>query len=197
LNWVTTRYLSLLKAGLEHKLITLGNTLATPERGRKKARMITSAYVGLLKFQQNWNKRYEWELQIRLIHVLDCVYVYVCLCGSFQCNNLYLLHSSLSSPIWTSSQLQLNFSHLQRICGNRLHRIWGSHSGDYEEYFFWDVTPCSPLKVKQRFEGTYSLHLQGRLSRARYQSRKRWPMFWRCCVTQDYWVLHFSHCPVF
>jgi hypothetical protein len=27
---------------------------------------------------------------------------------------------------------------------------------------FWDITPCSPLKVKQLFGGTYHLHLQGR-----------------------------------
>jgi hypothetical protein len=27
---------------------------------------------------------------------------------------------------------------------------------------FWDITPCSPLKVNQRFEETYCLHLQGR-----------------------------------
>jgi hypothetical protein len=25
----------------------------------------------------------------------------------------------------------------------------------------WDITPCSPLKVNQRFGGTYRLHLQG------------------------------------
>jgi hypothetical protein len=25
----------------------------------------------------------------------------------------------------------------------------------------WDVTPCSPLKVNQRFGGTNPLHLQG------------------------------------
>jgi hypothetical protein len=25
---------------------------------------------------------------------------------------------------------------------------------------FWDITPCSPLKVNQRFGGTYHLHLQ-------------------------------------
>jgi hypothetical protein len=39
-------------------------------------------------------------------------------------------------------------------------RIWGSHSGDYEE--FWDITPCSPLKVNRRFGGTHRLHLQYR-----------------------------------
>jgi hypothetical protein len=27
---------------------------------------------------------------------------------------------------------------------------------------FWDMTPCSPLKVNRRFRGTCRLHLQGR-----------------------------------
>jgi hypothetical protein len=26
-------------------------------------------------------------------------------------------------------------------------RIWGSHSGGYEKFIFWDITLCSPLKV--------------------------------------------------
>jgi hypothetical protein len=33
---------------------------------------------------------------------------------------------------------------------------------------FWDITPCSPLKVNRRFGGTHRLHLQSRrISRAR------------------------------
>jgi hypothetical protein len=32
---------------------------------------------------------------------------------------------------------------------------------------FWDITPCSPVRVNWRFGGTYRLHLQGRrISRA-------------------------------
>jgi hypothetical protein len=27
---------------------------------------------------------------------------------------------------------------------------------------FWDITPCSPLKVSRRFGGTYRLYLEGR-----------------------------------
>jgi hypothetical protein len=39
---------------------------------------------------------------------------------------------------------------------------------------FWDITPCSPLKVNRRFGGTYDLHHQGRkISRARYQLESR------------------------
>jgi hypothetical protein len=35
---------------------------------------------------------------------------------------------------------------------------------------FWYITLCSPLKVNRRFGGTYRLHHQGRIRRARYQS---------------------------
>jgi hypothetical protein len=39
---------------------------------------------------------------------------------------------------------------------------------------FWDITPCSRLKVNWRFGGTYHLHLQGRrISRARNQREIR------------------------
>jgi hypothetical protein len=39
---------------------------------------------------------------------------------------------------------------------------------------FWDITPSSPLKLNQRFGGTYRLHLQGRrISRARNQRESR------------------------
>jgi hypothetical protein len=38
----------------------------------------------------------------------------------------------------------------------------------------WEIKPCSPLKVNQRFGGTYHLHLHGRVSRVRYQFKSRW-----------------------
>jgi hypothetical protein len=38
---------------------------------------------------------------------------------------------------------------------------------------FWDITPCSPLKVNRRFGETYRLHLQGKINRARYQRESR------------------------
>jgi hypothetical protein len=39
---------------------------------------------------------------------------------------------------------------------------------------FWDITPCSPLKVNGRFGGIYRLHLQGgRISRTRNQRESR------------------------
>jgi hypothetical protein len=37
-----------------------------------------------------------------------------------------------------------------------------------------NITPYSQLKANRRFRGTYSLHLQGRISRSRYQSESRW-----------------------
>jgi hypothetical protein len=37
---------------------------------------------------------------------------------------------------------------------------------------FWDITPCSPLKVNRHFGGAYRLHLKGRtISQARYQRK--------------------------
>jgi hypothetical protein len=47
-------------------------------------------------------------------------------------------------------------------------RMWGSHSGGYEESIFCDITQCIPLKVKWRFGGIFRLHLKGiRISQAR------------------------------
>jgi hypothetical protein len=39
---------------------------------------------------------------------------------------------------------------------------------------FWDITPCSPLKVSRRFGGTYRLHIYGLLNRVRNQSEGSW-----------------------
>jgi hypothetical protein len=42
-------------------------------------------------------------------------------------------------------------------------------------YVFWDITPCSPLKVIRRFGGICSLHLKGRrISRERNQRENGW-----------------------
>jgi hypothetical protein len=43
---------------------------------------------------------------------------------------------------------------------------------------FWDITPCSPLKVDRRFGGSYRLHLQGPIIRARYLRESRWQTGW-------------------
>jgi hypothetical protein len=60
---------------------------------------------------------------------------------------------------------------------------------------FWDITPCSPLKLNLLFGGTSRPHLQDRRkNRARNQNKSRWqtkmeatwrvPSFgiWRCVV---------------
>jgi hypothetical protein len=40
---------------------------------------------------------------------------------------------------------------------------------------FWDITPCSSLKVNRRFGGTNRLRVQGRrIIRARNQRKSRW-----------------------
>jgi hypothetical protein len=33
----------------------------------------------------------------------------------------------------------------------------------FKSTIFWDITPCSPLSVIQRFGGTYRLHLQRKI----------------------------------
>jgi hypothetical protein len=38
----------------------------------------------------------------------------------------------------------------------------------------WGIMPCSLLKVNRLFGGTYRLHPQGRISRAKYQREGRW-----------------------
>jgi hypothetical protein len=46
--------------------------------------------------------------------------------------------------------------------------IWGSHSGGYD--VFWDMAPCTQLKVNWRFGWTCRLHLRGwRVRHARNQ----------------------------
>jgi hypothetical protein len=40
---------------------------------------------------------------------------------------------------------------------------------------FWDITPCSPLKVSRHFGGTFRIHLHDRkISRTRNQREIRW-----------------------
>jgi hypothetical protein len=43
-----------------------------------------------------------------------------------------------------------------------------------KSYPFWDITPCSPLKVNRRFGGIYRLHFQGR----KYWCGSRWQARW-------------------
>jgi hypothetical protein len=39
---------------------------------------------------------------------------------------------------------------------------------------FWDINPCSPLKVKRHFGETYRLHLQHQISWVKCQRESRW-----------------------
>jgi hypothetical protein len=50
-------------------------------------------------------------------------------------------------------------------------------AGLMKSTIFWDITPCSSLKVNRRFGRTYRLHLYGRkISRARNQreTEEKW-----------------------
>jgi hypothetical protein len=73
-----------------------------------------------------------------------------------------------------------------------------STSAYLKRTIFWDMTPCSLLKVNRRFGGTYRLHLQGRRIRrasnqreSRRQAEQGWflarlilrPWRWRQYVT--------------
>jgi hypothetical protein len=50
---------------------------------------------------------------------------------------------------------------------------------------FWDITPCSPLKLNRRFGGKFRLHLQGRrISRVRNQRESRWQAEPPCVISQ-------------
>jgi hypothetical protein len=48
-----------------------------------------------------------------------------------------------------------------------------SYIGDNKTVIFWDITPCSALKVNRRFRGTCHLHLQGRGMRQAETSMKQ------------------------
>jgi hypothetical protein len=41
---------------------------------------------------------------------------------------------------------------------------------------FWDITPCSSLKVNRRFGLIYRLHPKRRKNRSRYQHEGKWQM---------------------
>jgi hypothetical protein len=46
-----------------------------------------------------------------------------------------------------------------------------NHKVHMESLVFWDITPCSPLKISGRFWGTYRLQLQGR---RRTRTKRTW-----------------------
>jgi hypothetical protein len=54
------------------------------------------------------------------------------------------------------------------------HRYWRRRKTDNKRMstIFWDITPCSPLRVSRSFGGTCSLHLQGQ--KGRYVPPKLW-----------------------
>jgi hypothetical protein len=51
---------------------------------------------------------------------------------------------------WCKNDLGLNQKH------SKLYQF----SFRLESSIYWDITPCSQLKVRRRFGGTYRLHLQ-------------------------------------
>jgi hypothetical protein len=59
--------------------------------------------------------------------------------------------------------------------------------GIIKSTIFWDITPCSPLKVNQCFRGTYRLHLQDLLSHW-YLAWLIRPWRWRQHVPPKRWL---------
>jgi hypothetical protein len=71
------------------------------------------------------------------------------------------------NEVW---QYGMNFRHLGEYVGFKVLTAVVMKST-----IFWDITPCSPLKIDWRFGGIYRLHLQGRrIIRARNQRESRW-----------------------
>jgi hypothetical protein len=67
---------------------------------------------------------------------------------------------------WLMSKLWFNLPSASHVWLPACNILMSSRST-----IFWDITPCSPLKANRRFGGTYSLHLQARMSRARFQRK--------------------------
>jgi hypothetical protein len=64
-----------------------------------------------------------------------------------------------------SGELSDNVSPMERF-----YLPYGDHLVFMKSYVFWDKTPCSPVKVKWRFGGTYRPHFQAwRSNQARNQ----------------------------
>jgi hypothetical protein len=56
---------------------------------------------------------------------------------------------------------------------------------------FWDIRPCSPLKVNRRFGGTCRLNLHGRrISRARNQQAEFGTQWTTQCHIPEAGILH-------
>jgi hypothetical protein len=64
-------------------------------------------------------------------------------------------------------------------------RTWILKAVIMKNTIFCDIPPCSPLKVNQHFGRTLYLHLQGRISQARYQCESGWQGIIFCLFDPD------------
>jgi hypothetical protein len=80
-----------------------------------------------------------------------------------------IISNSLTSLIvtfWSNKIIYFSFSvneepwqfSYQGIC-----KIWGSHTGGYENSIFQDITSFSLMRANESFGGIYRLYLQGRI----------------------------------
>jgi hypothetical protein len=76
--------------------------------------------------------------------------------------------------------------------------LWQYTYFNVKSTIFWDIPPCSPLKVNQNFGGIYRLHHQVRISRVRYSyqsetGRSAWYLVSRssfaCCLLHGCFLL--------
>jgi hypothetical protein len=95
---------------------------------------------------------------------------------------LWLVNSSLS---WSETTCKVDICPKSRMAAFpaqfcclasrvTLMDLVSDHKYGQPKGFFWDITPCSPLKFNRRFGRTCRLHLQGRkISQARNQRDSR------------------------
>jgi hypothetical protein len=114
------------------------------------------------------------------------------------------LHNVLSSPkiLIRLNQKELTWQNMYLTCAEKytcinilleiLRDLKPQRKLDIKRTTFWDITPCSPLKVNRRFGGTYRLHLQVRkISRARNQVESRWQAGPNVgCLSTEYTALY-------
>jgi hypothetical protein len=111
-----------------------------------------------------------------------------------------------------ATALSLTFNFIQTsfaliMCNNiKMHYYWLYNvlediniTDHLKSSVFWDVAPCSPMKVNWCLKGTYCLHLQGRrvsqsmkqavgIARLLFSGLILWPWRWRWYVPLKCWL---------
>jgi hypothetical protein len=95
-----------------------------------------------------------------------CIYIYAYI-------NTHMYTDPYINLTFITGHYRKNFlkpNSIEMICNNSDYTDRKHTKTNQKSYSFWDIAPCSPLKVNRRLEGTYRLHLQGqRIFQARNQ----------------------------